>query len=99
MGFGSLIDRLGWDFGPVVVSWLLRWLVEFLGGDVCGCSGPTVFVKDFEFFILLFIIIFIEVFVFGICWRSSDCGCSLWRWLLLWRWSLIDLLGWGFVED
>ena len=83
MGFGSLIDRLGWDFGPVVVSWLLRWLVEFLGGDVCGCSGPTVFVKDFEFFILLFIIIFIEVFVFGICWRTSGyssgcCGGGSW---------------------
>ena len=48
MGFGSLIDRLGWDFGAsVVVSWLWRWLVEFwsamfmavVGGGVCGCNG------------------------------------------------------------
>ena len=39
VGFGSLIDRLGWDFGPVVVSWLWRLLVEFWAGDVCGCSG------------------------------------------------------------
>ena len=39
MGFGSLIDQLGWDFGPVVVSWLWQWLVEFWVGDVCGCSG------------------------------------------------------------
>ena len=39
VGFGSLIDQLGWDFGPVVVSWLWRWLVEFWAGDVCGCSG------------------------------------------------------------
>ena len=29
VGFGSLINRLGWDFGPVVVSWLRQWLVEF----------------------------------------------------------------------
>ena len=39
MGFGSLIDRLGWDFGSVVVSWLWRWLVEFWVGNVCGYSG------------------------------------------------------------
>ena len=39
VGFGSLIDRLGWDFGPVVVLWLWQWLVEFWAGDVCGCSG------------------------------------------------------------
>ena len=39
MGFGSLIDRLGWDFGPMVELWLWRWLVEFWAGDVCGCSG------------------------------------------------------------
>ena len=82
MGFGSLIDRLGWDFGPVVVSWLLRWLVEFLGGDVCGCSGPTVFVKDFEFLFLF--LSFVEVFGFEIYWRSSDCDSSLWR--LICRW-------------
>ena len=52
MGFGSLIDRLGWDFGLVVVLWLWRWLVEFWAGNVCSCSGPTVFVEDFEFFLL-----------------------------------------------
>ena len=60
MGFGSLIDRLGWDFGLVVVLWLWRWLVEFWAGNVCGCSGPMVFVEDFEFF-LLFLFSFVEV--------------------------------------
>ena len=39
MGFGSLIDRLGWDFGPMVVSWLWWWLVEFWADNVYGCSG------------------------------------------------------------
>ena len=39
MGFGSLIDRLGWDFRPMVESGLWRWLVKFWAGDVCGCSG------------------------------------------------------------
>ena len=72
MGFGSLIDRLGLDFGLVVVSWLWRWLVEFWVGDVCGRSGSAVFVEDFEFF-LLFLFSFVEVFGFGIFWRSSDC--------------------------
>ena len=86
MGFGSLIDRLGWDFGLVVVLWLWRWLVEFWAGNVCGCSGPMVFVEDFEFF-LLFLFSFVEVFGFGICWRSSDCDCSLW-WLIC-RWWLV----------
>ena len=57
MGFGSLIDQLGWDFGLVVVSWLWRWLVEFGASDVCGYSGLMVFVKDFEFF-LLFLFLF-----------------------------------------
>ena len=60
MGFGSLIDRLGWDFGLVVVLWLWRWLVEFWAGNVCGCSGPMVFVEDFEYF-LLFLFSFVEV--------------------------------------
>ena len=83
MGFGSLIDRLGWDFGLVVVLWLWRWLVEFWASNVCGCSGPMVFVEDFEFF-LLFLFSFVEVFGFGICWRSSDCDYSLWR--LICRW-------------
>ena len=23
----------------------------------------------------------VKVFGFGICWRTDDCGCSLWRWL------------------
>ena len=59
MGFGSLIDRLGWDFGPVVVSWLWQWLVEFWGSEVCGCSGSAVFVEDFEFlFLFLFLFFF-----------------------------------------
>ena len=39
VAFGSLIDQLGWDFGPVVVSWLQQWLVEFSAGNVCGYSG------------------------------------------------------------
>ena len=83
MGFGSLIDWLGRDFGLLVVSWLWRWLVEFWAGDACGCSGPAVFVEDFEFF-LLFFFSFVEVFGFGICWRSSDCDCSLWRLIFCW---------------
>ena len=49
MSFRSLVDRLGWDYGPVVVSWLWQWLVEFWVGDVCGCSGLAVFVEDFDF--------------------------------------------------
>ena len=49
MSFGSLIDRLGWDYRPVVVSWLWQWLVEFWVSDVCGCSGLAVFVEDFDF--------------------------------------------------
>ena len=49
VSFGSLIDRLGWDYRPVVVSWLWQWLVEFWVGDVCGCSGLAVFVEDFDF--------------------------------------------------
>ena len=85
MGFGSLIDRLGWDFGSVVVSWLWQWLVEFWAGDVCGCSGSAVFVEDFEFlFLFLFLFFFVEVFGFGICWRSNDCDCSLWRLICCW---------------
>ena len=80
VGFGSLINRLGWDFGSVVVSWLWQWLVEFWGGDVCGCSGPA---EEFEF-LFLFLFFFVEVFGFGICWRSSDYDCSLWR--LICRW-------------
>ena len=39
VGFGSLINRLGWDVGSVVVSWLRQWLVEFWADDVCGYSG------------------------------------------------------------
>ena len=59
VGFRSLIDRLGWDFGPVVVSWLWQWLVEFWGSEVCGCSGSAVFVEDFEFlFLFLFLFFF-----------------------------------------
>ena len=78
VGFESMIDWLGWEFGPMVVSWLWRWLVEFWASDICGYSGSAVFVEDFEF-LFLFIFFFVEVFGFGICWRSSDCDCSLWR--------------------
>ena len=89
VAFGSLIDRLGWIFGLVVVSWLWRWLVEFWASDVCGYSGRrclwlAVFVEDFEF-LFLFIFFFVEVFGFRICWRSSDCDSSLWR--LICRWG------------
>ena len=55
-----MIDRLGWDFRLLVVSWLWRWLVEFWAGDVCGCSGPTVFVEDFKF-LFLFLFSFVKV--------------------------------------
>ena len=41
-----------------------------VGGGVCGCSGPTVFVEDFKF-LFLFLFSFVEVFGFGICWRST----------------------------
>ena len=54
MGFGSLIDRLGWDFGPVVVSWLWQWLVEFWASDVCGCSGRQCLLKILSFFFFFF---------------------------------------------
>ena len=40
--------------------------VAVVGGGVCGCSGPTVFVEDFEF-LFLFLFFFVEVFWFGIC--------------------------------
>ena len=43
-----------------MVSWLWRWLVEFWAGDVCGCSGPTVFVEDFKF-LFLFLFSFVKV--------------------------------------
>ena len=69
VGFGSLIDRLGWDFGPVVVSWLWRgWLsfgpamfVAVVGGGVYGCSGLAMFVEDFEF-LFLFLFFFVDLF-------------------------------------
>ena len=54
VGFGSLIDRLGWDFGQVVVSWLWRWLVEFWAGDVCGCSGRRCLLMILSFFFFFF---------------------------------------------
>ena len=56
--------------------------VAVVGGDVCGCSGSTMFVEDFEF-LFLFLFFFVEVFGFGICWRSSDCDCSLWRLIVI----------------
>ena len=60
----------GWlSFGPTM-------FVAVVGGGVCGRNGPAVFVEDFEF---LFLFSFVKVFGFGICWRSSDCDCSLWR--------------------
>ena len=36
-----------------------------VGGGVCGCSGPIVFVEDFKF-LFLFLFSFVEVFGFGI---------------------------------
>ena len=69
VGFRSLIDRLGWILG----QWWCRgcgggWLsfgsamfVAVVGGGVCGCSGPAVFVEDFEF-LFLFLFFFVEVF-------------------------------------
>ena len=54
--------------------------VAIVGNSVCGCSWLAVFVEDFEF---LFLFSFVEVFGFGICWRSSDCDCSLWRLIVI----------------
>ena len=54
MGFVSLIDRLGWDFGLVVVSWLWRWLVEFWADDVYGYSGWRCLLKILSFFFFFF---------------------------------------------
>ena len=42
------------SFGPAM-------FVAVVGGGVCGCSGPTVFVEDFEF-LFLFLFFFVEVF-------------------------------------
>ena len=64
------------SFGPAM-------FVVVVGDDVCGYCGPVMFVEDFEFF-LLFLFSFVEVFGFGICWRSSDCDCSLWRLIFCW---------------
>ena len=67
----------GWlSFGPAM-------FVAVVGGGVCGCSESAVFVEDFEF-LFLFLFSFVEVFGFGICWRSSDCDCSLWRLICHW---------------
>ena len=35
--------------------------VAIVGGGVCGCSGPAVFVEDFEF-LFLFLFFFVKVF-------------------------------------
>ena len=47
------------SFGPAM-------FVAVVGGGVYGCSGPAVFVEDFEF-LFLFLFFFVEVFGFGIC--------------------------------
>ena len=55
------------------------WLC--LGMVVAGCTvygGVLLRVLSFFFF---FSLSFVEVFGFGICWRTGDCGCSLWQWL------------------
>ena len=78
VGFGSLINWLGWDFGPMVVSWLWWWLVEFWATVFVAVVGRQCL------FLFLFLFSFVEIFGFGICWRSTDCDCSLWRLICCW---------------
>ena len=49
-----------------------------LGMVVASCAVyGGVLLKVFFFFL-------VEVFGFGICWRTDDCGCSLWPVLGSW---------------
>ena len=53
-----------------------------LGMMVVGCAVyGGVLLKVLSFEVLFFLFLLVEVFGFGICWRTGDCGCSLWRWL------------------
>ena len=67
--FGSLIDWLGWDFGPVVVSWLWRWLVEFWAAVWAAVFVAVVrrrgLLKILILIFFLFFFFFVEVFGFG----------------------------------
>ena len=61
------------------------WWIFVSGGGfylwvvVAGCAVyGGVLLKVLSFF---FSLSFVVVFGFGICWRTDDCGCSLWRWL------------------
>lgn len=75
-------------FFKVVLGGGVGWWI-FVGGGglylwvvVAGCAVyGRVLLKVLCFFFLLFS--FAEVFGFEICWRTGDCGCSLWRWFLV----------------
>ena len=82
-----MIDLLGWGFGPMVVSWLWRWLVDFWVGGVSGSSGLSFilcFVEDFEFFFFFPLLLrFLDLEFIG---GFGDCDCSLWRLICHWWW-------------
>ena len=65
-----------------------RWLVEFGRWLICWVGVLLKILSFFFFFGLRFLDL---EFV-----RSGDCGCSLWRWLLLWQWlwRWLLVLGW-----
>ena len=101
--FVGVIFGMGFDVW-VLGHWLIGW-VGILGRWWCrGCGsgwlsfGPAMFVavvgrqcllKILSFFFFFFLFFFVEVFGFGICWRSSDCDCNLWRLICRWWWFAV----------
>ena len=80
MGFGSLIDRLSWDFGSAV-------FVAIVGSSVCGCSGfrcvgfGSLIDRlgwDFGLVVVSWLWRWLVEF-----WASDVCDCSGWRCLWL----------------
>ena len=88
VGFGSLINWLGWDFGPMVVSWLWWWLVEFWATVFVAVVGRQCLLKilSFFFFFFSFLLRFFDLEFVGdpviVIW-AGIC-CSLWRLICHW---------------
>ena len=67
---GFLLVVVGFTCG-----WWWQVVLGYGGGELCCVWWG--FVEGFFFFL-------VEVFGFGICWRTDDCGCSLWPVLGSW---------------